>query len=559
LWGLARAAAARRAAKAAVERGEVEPDPHEVAGEPNQLAYGMLSAVTENPAERAMLRMRQAARPPAGRAYTPEFERELRHTVLPLDAASLGLLAAGPFGRIAGRVAGPIASRLGSAALGGLGLALEPSEAQAGPVSKALGAGKKLAAGLAKYLTPEGAAIEGPEFEKRMTETKAAIKEMPKGAGPLDLDPANLRMDVRQRDIPRYEPPRGLPPRMQRALENPEVIKGVERSMQQGIKMGAQNWYLNNPIYQAWIKELGPEEGHREFQRFMDYVAATSPQTKVPENIRNASYFYAMHGRELPEQLPYPYGGKAQDLHVSNIDKLIAGEQGGSVGASFAPEFRGWDIYTNPKPVSFAEDLSGNLVPVAADTHATRNVAMRTGDPEWLATQIQEKIKQDKAPSEFQETYGKIKRTPEGMVVTYRPQQLLEQGRIDMQNALDIPPFWVGKPRKTEYGAMEGLYGDIGARLGLWPAQGQSAAWSGAAKLTGLGTPPELTFPEMFNNRVQYTAMMRGEDPQDTLRKLIRKQAPLLGWAGGTPLAAEAMRATGEEPARPTKVYQEEM
>jgi len=417
-------------------------------------------------------------------------------------------------------------------ALGGIGARLPFT----GQVEGALGS----AGG--KIVQPSGLAIPGKAFGQAKAEASQAVKQMPSGAGPLNLS-GELRSNVPQVPIPRYVPPRGISPRLQAAMANPAVVNGVRASMRAGIRVGAHRWYHNEPIRQAWIAELGEYQGAREFARLMDYVAATSPQTKVPENIRNASYFYLMTGRELPAKLPYPYGSKAQQLHRGNIAKL---EQAGStVGAQHEPEHRGWDIFTNPKPVSFSEDLQGNLIPIAADTHAMRNLAMRTGDPRWLETQIQEVTGKGKQPSAWQRewadriTYNEKKNI---YVITYRPQDLVLKGRMSMKDAGKIPPFWVGQPNKGEYGAVEQFYSDIARSVGMAPAEGQAAAWSGAGELTGLGTPPDKTFAQMFNERVMYTSLLRNEQPEDTLRYLIRKQKPLLGFGGAGLIGMEGLK-----------------
>jgi hypothetical protein len=400
----------------------------------------------------------------------------------------------------------------------------------------------ELGAGGGKLVTPQGLPIPGKEFTQVAREAAETVKQMPQGAGPLDLT-GKMRSDVPQVPVPRYDPPRGISPRLQDAMNNPAVVKGIRESMQAGIKMGAHNWYHNDPIRRAWISELGEKEGSREFARLMDYTAGTSPRSDVPVNIRNASYYYLMTGRELPDKLPYPYGHMAQALHRGNISKLEEAMRGG-VGAERMPEYRGWDIFANPKPVSFSEDLQGNLIPVAADTHAMRNLAMRTGDPRWLETQISEAVAKGKKPSEFQREWGEVKfNKDKGIyIVTYRPQELVEGGRMSMKEAKKIPPFWAGKPTKGEYGAVEKFYGDIAKPLKLAPAEGQSAAWSGAGELTGLGTPPNLTFAEMFNNRILYTALIRGEKPENTLRDFIRKRKPLLGFGAAGMIGMEGLK-----------------
>jgi hypothetical protein len=393
-----------------------------------------------------------------------------------------------------------------------------------------------------KMFQPSGLiAQEGKKvFEKARTEAAQAMKQMPPGTGPLNLS-GNLRSNVPQFAVPRYNPPRGISDRLLSAMANPNVVAGVRRSMEAGIRIGAHNWYHNDPLRRAWIAELGEQEGGREFARLMDYVAGTSPGSDVPTNIRNASYYYLMTGRELPEKLPYPYGHTSQQTHRSNIAKL---QQRAGVGAEHSPEYRGWDIFTNPKPVSFSEDLQGNLIPVAADTHAMRNIAMRTGDPRWLATSTREVTAKGRKPSDFQRQWGEIKYDNEKdvYVVTYRPQQLVESGRLSMKEAKGLPAFWADTPNKNEYAAVEQFYSDIAAKLGLAPAEGQAAAWSGAGELTGLGTPPDKTFAQMFNERVMYTSLLRNEAPEDTLRYLIRKQKPLLGFGGAGLLGMEGLK-----------------
>src|SRR5215469_11069495 len=117
-------------------------------------------------------------------------------------------------------------------------------------------------------------------------------------------------------------------------------------------------------------------------------------------------------------------------------------------------------------------------------------------------------------------------------IVTYRPQKLVAEGRLSIDEALEIPPFWASKPNDNEYAAVEQLYARIGAEYGLAPAEAQAAAWAGAGKLTGLGTEADRTFPELLNQRIMYTAHIRNEHPQQVLSDMIRGRKPLLGLGG---------------------------
>src|SRR5215472_15169605 len=158
-------------------------------------------------------------------------------------------------------------------ALGGIGARLPFT----GQVEGALGsAGGKMIqpAGI----LPSGMAIQGSKvFEKAAREAAQAVQQMPKGAGPLNLS-GELRSNVPQVPIPRYVPPRGISPRLQAAMANPNVVAGIKQSMRAGIRIGAHRWYHNDPLRQAWIAELGEYQGSREFARLMDYVAGTSPR-----------------------------------------------------------------------------------------------------------------------------------------------------------------------------------------------------------------------------------------------------------------------------------------
>jgi hypothetical protein len=216
----------------------------------------------------------------------------------------------------------------------------------------------------------------------------------------------------------------------------------------------------------------------------------------------------------LPEKLPYPYGHVAQNLHRQNYATVTSPE--------------GWDIFKNTKPASFSTNLQGNLVPGTMDTHAFRNIGMRTNDPRFLETSVSAKYKQGTDPTK--DTIVNKFGERDDDTVTFRPQQLHESGRLKLDEALQIPYFWAAKPNANEYGAAEKLYSEVGRDFRLPTADAQGAGWAGGGELTGLGTVPTHTFPQLMNERILYTAKMRGEDPQKVLSDFImrhnRSRAP---------------------------------
>jgi hypothetical protein len=384
----------------------------------------------------------------------------------------------------------------------------------------------------AALVTPEGLAIKSPAYLK---EAKAALEEVERqgrGAGPLDLTGQSEIPNVPQVAIPRRDPPRGVSQRMQDALNMPAVQRGVDESITTGMGLGSgmEKWYHTQPIRSAWLDELGARKGEPAFSGYMGQTSGTSPRSDVPANIRNASYYYQrwLAGEPLPDPVPYPYGHLAQGLHRQNFEALSSG---------------GWDVLKNPKPPSYRANLEGNLIPVAADAHAFKNIGMRTGDPRFLETSTRDVVKPGASPSEFQREYGDIKVDDRGRtIVTFRPQQLVESGRMSMKQAKGDPALWAAVPNDNEYGAVEDFWSRLARARGLQPAQGQSAGWAGGGELTGLGTSPTHTFPEMFNERTLFTSLMRNEKPESTLRHLIRGRKPLLAVPPAAFLGAEAAR-----------------
>jgi hypothetical protein len=197
----------------------------------------------------------------------------------------------------------------------------------------------------------------------------------------------------------------------------------------------------------------------------------------------------------------------------------------------------------NPKPASFSQNLQGNLQPVTVDTHAFRNIGMRTGDPRFLSGSMNVPVATD--PNSMAVRFGQPTGNP--AFVSINPKKLYNEGKLSLEEAQTQPTFWASKPEKNEYGDAEALYQHVGKHLGLAPADAQAAAWSGGGELTGLGSPATHTFPELFNERVAYTSKLRGEDPKDTLANFIKGKKPLLGLgaaAAGTALQGQPPLST---------------
>jgi hypothetical protein len=322
--------------------------------------------------------------------------------------------------------------------------------------------------------------------------------EMALGAGPtkslFDYSRLGEVPAVRQFDLPRYAPPRGVPQRTLDITNDPTIRDKMMEVIAQGKDMGGANWYNADPLRQAFNKELG-SKGDDAFRKYMDMVAATSPRSEVGANARNASYYYsrAMSGEGMPavgDINPQPYGHLAQRLHQMNAERVA--------GA-------GWDPLNNPKPASFVENLTGNQQPVTVDTHAFRLPAIIGQDPRFLETAFQ--VGKD-APKQ-------------------NIQAMVASGEVPIGDAASRAAWWQAQPKANEYGAMEKYYQSLGKDLGLTPAQTQASAWVGGGKLTGLASDESKPFLRFLEDRVNLTAEKRGDTTKQTLKDFIRGRAPL--------------------------------
>lgn len=70
-----------------------------------------------------------------------------------------------------------------------------------------------------KILDAEGNPIQGRAYTKEARAVLDDIESGPKGAGPMDISLQGRVPDVPQVDLPRYEPPRGVSPRLREALD----------------------------------------------------------------------------------------------------------------------------------------------------------------------------------------------------------------------------------------------------------------------------------------------------------------------------------------------------
>ena len=198
---------------------------------------------------------------------------------------------------------------------------------------------------------------------------------------------ADVPEGVPQRDLPVYEPPRG-PGKVSREFLTEENMDRVDEIVKKGMLEGGLEWYNTSPLRAAFLDELG-EDGDQAFGRLMDFIAATSPRSKVSENIKRGSMMYHMdnqgtfHGGLTNADMPKGYGHLAHETQMHNLRNLAGG---GS-----------YDSVSNPKTSRFSQNLQGNYRPVTVDSHNHNLITGKNKSPNTSDYGAFESTQQDRA------------------------------------------------------------------------------------------------------------------------------------------------------------------
>jgi hypothetical protein len=340
--------------------------------------------------------------------------------------------------------------------------------------------------------------------------------------------------DVPQFQIERSVPAQGPSARIVDALDNPDVARGINETVERGADLGGLEWYNTDPLYRRLVSSVGEADAPAEYSRLMDVVAATSPRAKVQDNIRMASYYNYLlkNGIPIPDKPAAGYGSVAQTSHVKHARNI--GNEGG------------WNIFENPKPASFSSNLQGNQQVATIDTHNFRLPGIISQDPRFLATSFDELVKPElndrtKIMDDLVAQYPNMQDADvERFVsrldgpkpkVSFRPQDWLKSGSISMDEAVDRPNFWASQPNDNEYGYYEKWQQEQAKKLGMSPAQYQASMWVGGGEDTGLGSVAE-PFLKTFEARIKYTADRLGVSPDVVMEKMLKGEMPLMAQGG---------------------------
>ena len=173
----------------------------------------------------------------------------------------------------------------------------------------------------------------GKEFFQKVNSPEALEVQKARNAAQKQIDAGNYQpfFDVEKRFYvdPSYYPTAGytatdiVPKKADtiakyEALANdPDALARLRGAYEKAKdRPAAKDWYAMGQLEEAFIKELGPEEGRKQFKsRFADAMAATTGGANPNSNLMMAAFtnYQKGLGQEIPTKaadLPFPIGGR---------------------------------------------------------------------------------------------------------------------------------------------------------------------------------------------------------------------------------------------------------
>ena len=238
-------------------------------------------------------------------------------------------------------------------------------------------------------------------------------------------------------------------------------------------------------------------------------VAATSPLTSTPPNLRHASYLLYRMGQNNPflkeefMRTGNPEGMGFMGSQLTNARKFAEGAQ--NAGEA-------------PKTFTFDQNVQGNLASPTIDTHNIQGTLYQFDQlhpgqvpPEWFS---------DAAAYERYRANG-----------GFTPNRTIVQGDINDS----LPTVQRGGVKKqVEYGPMTTPWYGAAEQLGISPAQAQAGGWFNYGGVTGLRSPVR-SMSQLFGDQVYDTARTLGISPERVLDWWSKKLIPLTQNEAGPP------------------------
>ncbi len=277
------------------------------------------------------------------------------------------------------------------------------------------------------------------------------------------LDQFSRYPSAEQLLIERLNPVRGLTPRMEAMLSDPQSVPRLMDLYGQGQRKGGGAWFNTRPLLDESIELFGDDLGRHYWGDTMGVSSAMSPQTKVREEIIRSSFirhFQNKYGR-MPEKGEVPEGLGAVSLFSNMIPMAKDFQSGAGIGKGM--------LGKADKVRSYAQNKLGNMAPATGDVHMERIMMS---------------------------PYTKVKN---------------RQGKPSKLNK---------KFSDLEYGAFEDRMGEIARRTG---AEGggmvQPNIWVGGSDITGVAD--HRPFLQLYEQEIMNTARKTGQTPKEVLRGVL--------------------------------------
>jgi hypothetical protein len=374
-------------------------------------------------------------------------------------------------------------------------------------------------------------------LNKRAEEMKLATDKRTQPSGKNKLfdtsDEAYTKQEVEQKEtpVPRIQEGQVFPLN-QRSKPLVEKTDAIAEALAKKIipfkGRNIQYFYNTAPLIKKAV-ELGipREEAIQQLKKFALNYASTSPRTVTDQNLRNASLVATKEKLNVDLKKILGPGGSGVNekgypmmINPGGIHKML-------IDASRAD---GISFDTNPKPATFAENVTGNLEGVTVDTHAIRAVidVMNELEPgsvpiEWIGGKTPQKTKQ------FQDMY---KKDPSSLDVSTMVRDQLESTTLNKVS------------KQTEYAVFSDIYKKVAEIAGVKPAEAQSLSWFANGDRTGLASEAK-TIVELIDDRIDVTSQLTGINKEEVFKKFMQGSIPLASAGGLTLLDTGAMMDEG--------------
>jgi hypothetical protein len=287
--------------------------------------------------------------------------------------------------------------------------------------------------------------------------------------------------------------------RLMRGLDAPDA------NARHRIAANAGLFYRLGPVYERLIADgKTPQEATQWLRERGLAIAGTSPRTDTTQNTINSTLFNHRYSEGMPitpaamRGIANPGYRMMYGTHAGLTDRLLTGRA---------------SMFDNPKPITFGENIAGDLSGVTADVHDVRAILLRGNDihPGALPRVA---FTTDAGFEQYLARGGRMSDAELRKILTDMPRGQQIAGR-------SIP---------TEYPIFHDITADAGRRMGVDPADAQAMMWFYYGDRTGLRSPPSH-IPRLLNDRLNVTAQATGIPP-DRLWALYRE--------GRIPLMAQA-------------------